>query len=116
MPKISIDFAVMERADHVHAIKLDCQWFDLGAFAALTHFIKPDKHNNIIVAGPNELLDCKNNIIVTEDNDHLIAAMGLEDIIIAHSHNATLVCRIDQAERLKELLSLIEKKSADKYL
>jgi mannose-1-phosphate guanylyltransferase len=116
LPKISIDFAVMEKAEHIHAIKLNCKWLDLGAFTALADFIKSDKNNNIIVAGSNELLDCKNNIVVTEDNNHLIAAIGLENIIIAHSHNATLVCRTDQAQRLKELLSLIEADSGNKYL
>lgn len=116
LPKISIDFAVMEKADRVHAIKLDCRWFDMGSFAALVDIISSDKDNNIVVAGKSELLDCKNSIIVTEDKGHLIAAIGLENMVVAHSPDATLVCHIDQTHRLKELLELIKQHAGEKFL
>jgi len=116
MPKISIDFAVMEKAKNVCAIKLDCRWLDMGSFAALADIISSDRNNNIVVAGHSELLDSKNNIVVTEDEGHLIAAIGLEDMVVAHSPDATLVCHIDQTHRLKELLELINSRSGDKFL
>lgn len=116
LPKISIDYAVMEKADRVHAIKLDCRWLDMGSFAALADIITSDDNNNIVVAAQSELLDCKNNIIVTEDKEHLIAALGLENIVVAHSPDATLVCHIDQAQRLKELLESIKQHGGEKYL
>jgi len=116
MPKISIDYAVMEKADRVNAIKLDCRWLDMGSFAALADIISSDKNNNIVVAGWSELLDCNKNIIVTEDKSHLIAAIGLENMLVAHSPDATLVCHIDQAQRLKELLELIKRHEGEKFL
>jgi len=116
LPKISIDFAVMEKADNVHAIKLDCRWLDMGSFAALADIISSDKDNNVVVASASELLNCKNSIIVTEDRDHLIAAIGLKNIVVVHSPDVTLVCRIDQTERLKELLELIKHHSGEKFL
>jgi mannose-1-phosphate guanylyltransferase len=116
LPKISIDFAVMEKTENVHAIILDCRWLDLGSFAALADIISSDKDNNIVVAGHSELLDCKNNIIVTEENNHLIAGIGLKNMVIAHSNDATLICPIDEAQRLKELLKWIEKHTEDKFL
>ncbi len=116
LPKISIDFAVMEKADRVYAIKLDCRWLDMGSFAALADIISSDKDNNIVVAGTSELLDCKNSIIVTEEKGHLIAAIGLENMVVAHSPDATLVCYIDQTQRLKELLELIKQHAGEKFL
>ncbi|MDD5063300.1 MAG: sugar phosphate nucleotidyltransferase [Phycisphaerae bacterium] len=116
LPKISIDYAVMEKADRVHAIKLDCRWLDMGSFAALADIITSDKNNNIVVAAMSELLDCKNSIIVTEDKEHLIAVLGLENIVVAHSPDATLVCHVDQAQRLKELLELIKQHTGEKFL
>lgn len=116
LPKISIDYAVMEKTDKVYAIKLDCRWLDMGSFAALADIISSDKDNNIVVAARSELLDCKNSIVVTEDKAHLIAAIGLENIVIAHSSDATLVCRIDQSQRLKELLELIRQHAGEKFL
>jgi len=116
LPKISIDFAVMEKAENVRAIMLDCRWLDLGSFAALADVVSSDKNNNIVVAGHNELLDCANSIFVTEEKGHLIAAIGLENILVAHSPDATLICRVDDAHRIKELLKLIEKRTGEKFL
>ncbi|TSA55684.1 MAG: mannose-1-phosphate guanylyltransferase [Planctomycetaceae bacterium] len=116
LPKISIDYAVMEKADRVNAIKLDTRWLDMGSFAALADVINSDKNKNIFVAGQSELLDCNNSIIVTEDKGHLIAAIGLENMVVAHSPDATLICHIDQTHRLKELLELIKQHDGEKFL
>ena len=116
LPKISIDYAVMEKADRVNAIKLDCRWLDMGSFSALADIISSDKNNNIVVAGRSELLDCKNNIVVTEENNHLIALIGLEDMVVVHSPDATLVCHINQTQRLKELLELIKQHAGEEFL
>jgi mannose-1-phosphate guanylyltransferase len=116
LPKISIDFAIMEKADYVNAITLDCKWLDMGSFAALADIISSDSDNNIVVAGQSELLGCKNSIFVTEEKDHLIAAIGLENMVVAHTPDATLICHIDSTQQLKELLALIEKNTGDKFL
>ncbi|HUT28749.1 MAG TPA: sugar phosphate nucleotidyltransferase [Sedimentisphaerales bacterium] len=116
LPKISIDYAVMEKAERVFAICLDCRWLDMGSFAALADIIKADKDNNIVVAGISELLDCSNSIIVTEEQGHLIAAIGLDNVVVAHSPDATLVCHIGQTTRLKELLDLIREHGRERFL
>ncbi|MHC4664832.1 MAG: mannose-1-phosphate guanylyltransferase [Planctomycetota bacterium] len=116
LPKISIDYAVMEKAEKVYAIKLDCRWLDMGSFAALADVITSDENNNVVVAGSSELLDCTDSIVITEDHGHLIAAVGLKNIVVAHSPDATLVCPIDQTERLKDLLELIRQHVGEKFL
>jgi mannose-1-phosphate guanylyltransferase len=116
LPKISIDYAVMEKAEQVYTIKLDCRWLDMGSFASLADIISSDKDNNIIVAGSNEVLDCKNSIFITEDKGHLIAAIGLENIVVAHSPDATLICHADQSHRLKDMLELIRQHTGEKFL
>jgi len=116
LPKISIDYAVMEKSHNVHAIKLNCRWLDMGSFASLAEVITSDKDNNVIVAETSELLDCKDSIIVTEQKGHLIAAIGLENMVVAHSSDATLICHIDQTQRLKELLALMKEHGRDRFL
>ena len=116
LPKISIDYAVMEKAPGVHTIKLDCRWLDMGSFVALADFISSDENKNIVAAGANELVDCRNSIVVTENQEHLIACMGLENILVAHSNDATLICSIDHAHKIKELLKKIETDHGEKYL
>jgi mannose-1-phosphate guanylyltransferase len=116
LPKISIDYAVMEKAPQVHGMELDCRWMDLGSFSALQNIIPPDHNQNTVAAKYSELLNSKNNIIATEENGHLIALIGVENMIVAHSKDATLVCPIDQADRLKELLDVIKSHQCEQFL
>lgn len=116
LPRISIDFAVMEKADSVYGIPLECRWLDMGSFAALADVISADAHNNIVVAGASELLDCRNSIVITEDTEHMLALIGMENVIVAHTKDATLVCPIDQGHRLKELLDEIKKHQQGRFL
>jgi len=116
MPKISIDYAVMESAANVHTIKLSCRWLDMGSFAALADIIRSDDNNNIIIAGHSQALDSSDNIIATEDTGHLIAVIGLKGMVVAHSEDATLVCPVSETGRLKELLEMIKEKNGEKFL
>ncbi|MBN1787800.1 MAG: mannose-1-phosphate guanylyltransferase [Sedimentisphaerales bacterium] len=116
LPKISIDFAIMEKAPQVCAIRLNCRWFDMGSFSALADIIQSDPNGNIIIAKNSEALECQDSIIVTEDDDHLIAAIGLKDMVVVHSPDATLVCPIDETAKLKELLGFLKTRGKEKYL
>ncbi len=116
LPKISIDYAVMEKTPEVYGIPLDCCWRDLGSFTALADIIKSDGSNNIVAAEKAELLDCKNSIIVTEDTGHLIALIGVENMVVAHSPDATLICPTSQSHRIKELLEQIQQHGGQRYL
>jgi mannose-1-phosphate guanylyltransferase len=116
LPKISIDYAVLEKTSDIRCIRLDCRWMDMGSFAALYDFIRADENNNLTVAGLTQLLDCSNTIVVTEQQDHLITGIGLENLIIAHSSDATLVCSREQAHRIKELLQEIEREDKAEFL
>jgi len=116
LPKISIDYAVMENAEHVYGISLDCQWHDLGSFRALRDIVQADNDDNIVISEYAEFLDSHNNIVVTEDNGHLLALIGVENMIVAHSPDATLVCPVDRADSFKELLEKIRHQKKDSFL
>jgi len=116
LPKISIDYAVMEKASEVYGILLDCCWRDLGSFTALADIIESDAANNIVAAPKAELLDCRNSIVVTEDAGHLIALIGVENMVVAHSSDATLICPASQSHRIKELLEQIQQHGGQRYL
>lgn len=116
LPKISIDYAVMEKAENIFGISLDCAWLDLGSFTALEDIMVSDENHNIIAAQTSELLDSHQNIVVTEDDDHMIAMIGVDNMIVAHSKDATLICPKDQSHRLKEFLEQIKNHKSGKYL
>jgi mannose-1-phosphate guanylyltransferase len=87
---------------------MPCDWLDVGSWNSLAEIIEPDESGNTLAASNVQVLDTGSNVIVCE-SDHLIAAIGVEDLIIVHSENATLVCRRDDAQRIKELVAQIKK-------
>lgn len=100
--KISIDYAVMEKADNVIVGECSFDWDDVGSWTALRNQIRPSRDNNVI-RGLYEGLDTSNCIIVG-DTKHLIATIDVEDLIIIHTDDATLVCNAKSAQRIKELV------------
>ncbi len=115
LEKISIDYAVMEKAHKVLMVDMTCEWLDIGSWPALEGVCELDEAGNVVVAENTALLDSFRNIVVTED-DHLLAVLGMDDCIIVHSGDATLVCNKSDSQRLKELVELIQQKYGDKYL
>jgi mannose-1-phosphate guanylyltransferase len=113
--KISIDYAVMEKADKVMMVELKCEWLDVGSWPALDEILELDEAGNAVVAQSTAILDSFRNVIVTED-DHLLAVLGIDDCIIVHSPDATLVCNKSDSQRLKELVDLLRQKYGKKYL
>jgi len=115
LERISIDFAVMEKADKVLMVELDCDWLDVGSWLAMERINEHDGAGNIVTAPNAVLLDSLRNIIVS-DGDHLVAVLGMDDCIVIHSADATLVCDKADSQRLKELVTLIREKFGQKYL
>jgi len=115
LEKISIDFAVMEKAEKVLMVELKCEWLDVGSWPALAHVTELDEDGNAVVAKNAVVLDSTRSVIVSED-DHLLAVLGMDDCVVVHSTDATLVCSMSDSQRLKEFVGLIGEKYGDRYL
>ncbi|MBQ8040135.1 MAG: mannose-1-phosphate guanylyltransferase [Lachnospiraceae bacterium] len=106
IPKISIDYGIMERADSVYMLEGDFGWNDIGSFDALSALYQSDERGNI-VRGENVLIDSKDNVIIGENK--LIACVGVENLIVVETGDALLVCKKDRAQDVKEVVSVLEK-------
>jgi mannose-1-phosphate guanylyltransferase len=115
LTKISVDFAVMEKADRCIVVEMPVSWLDVGSWTALCEIINPDAEGNVATAAQFLALDSANNILVAE-GDHLIATIGVKDLVIVAGPKATLVCHRDQVQRIKEMVSEIEKAGLVDYL
>jgi mannose-1-phosphate guanylyltransferase len=121
LQKISIDFAVLEPASQnkgaarVVVVEMPVQWLDIGSWPALAEIFPTDDQNNATNCSGCVLLDSDNNIIVSELPDHVIATVGLSDMIIVQTKDATLICPKSQAQRVKELVGKAKEKYGDKY-
>ena len=114
LEKISIDYAVMERAPKVLVVEMDCSWLDVGSWPALRGVLEPDAQGNVAAAAQVIALDARDNVFVTEQ-DHLIAAVGVEGLVVVHAPDATLICRQDQAPAIKELVARIREAHGERY-
>lgn len=114
LPKISIDYAVMEPASRrpaadegVAVVEMGVQWLDVGSWPALAETLETDENDNAIDAGATALLNSDANIILSRDPQHLIALIGVSDMVVVHTPDCTLVCPKAEAERVKELLDKV---------
>ncbi|MCY2925635.1 MAG: mannose-1-phosphate guanylyltransferase, partial [Planctomycetota bacterium] len=114
LAKISIDYAVMERARKVRMVELGCEWLDVGSWPALGEVSELDDDGNVVLAENAVVLDSERNVIVSED-DHLLAVMGVDDCVIVHTPDATLVCTKGDSERLKALVDQVGARYGRRY-
>ena len=114
LEKISIDFAVMEKAKKVMMVQLNCEWIDLGSWSAMENVLDTDEQSNIIVAENHVVMDSFRNVLVSSD-EHMLAVLGIDDCIVVHSPDVTLVCKKSDDQRLKELLAAAEERFGGKY-
>ncbi|MBI1757710.1 MAG: NTP transferase domain-containing protein [Actinobacteria bacterium] len=121
LPKISIDYAVIEPASQglggaaVLVVELPVRWLDIGSWPALASTVAGDDGGNVS-QGRAVLVDCADNIIISDDADHLMAAVGLRDMIIVHTRDATMVCPKSAAEQVKRLVGEVGAAHGARYL
>ena len=94
-------------------VVLPCQWLDVGSWSVLAEVLAADKRGNVSTAKHVELVDSHNNVVVCEDDKHLLALIGLQDTVVVHSPEATLVCHKSQAQAVKELVARLEQQGRD---
>ncbi len=99
--RISIDYAVMEKAGNIVTAEGDFEWFDVGSWSALEDHFPADAAGNVIV-GDGSVLDCRGNIVVS--HDRLTALIGVEDLVVVHAENATLICPKARAQDVKKMV------------
>jgi mannose-1-phosphate guanylyltransferase len=112
---ISIDYAVLEHASNVLTIKADIVWDDVGSWNSLERYKDRDSENNVLVG--NSVTQETFETTVYNEEDGLIACLGVSDLVIVRSGDITLVAHKTKVDRVKELLAkLDEDEENKKYL
>ncbi len=106
IPKISIDYGIMERADSVYMLEGDFGWNDIGSFDALPNLYSQDEKGNVVRADAI-LLDSYDNVVMGEQR--LIAVVGVEGLVIVDTKDALLVCKKESAQDVKRVVELLER-------
>jgi mannose-1-phosphate guanylyltransferase len=98
---ISIDYAVMEKAERIYVLPAEFGWSDLGSWDSLHSLLPKDERNNAVVGENVRMYECNNCIVHTP---HLKQAViqGLDGYIIAEKEGTLLICRLAEEQRIKE--------------
>lgn len=121
LPKISVDYALMEPASQgngsgkVVTVEMPVEWLDVGSWPALADILETDANDNAVDSQTCVLLDSDNNIVVSTGHEHLVATIGVSDMIIIHTPDATLICPKIEAQRVKDLVGKVKEKFGDRY-
>lgn len=99
--KISIDYAVMEKADYIYTCPGDFGWSDVGTWGSLWTLLAHDENGNAVVGENVHLYDCK-GCIVHAPNASSVVLEGMEDSIVVERNGRILVCRLSEEQRIKD--------------
>lgn len=113
LESISIDYGVLERSNEVLVIPVDLGWNDVGSFTSLTDVFEKDKQGNVIVGNVIDI-DSQDSIVYTDR--HLVATLGLKDMIAISTHDAVLICPKSRAQDVREIVQILKTKKAEEYL
>lgn len=112
VPDISVDYAVMEHSDRVAVVPCDIGWSDIGSWSAIRDLVAPDAQNNRAY-GDAVFVNSHNTFVQAEDR--LVAAVGLNNIMIIDTPDALLVANPDHSQDVKQVVSLLKKGDHDAF-
>ena len=115
-PNISIDFAVMEKADNVYVLPADFGWSDLGTWASVYELSEKDYLGNVVVPPEKVMIYDSSNCMVHVSTDKLVILQGLRDYIVVESDNTLLVCPRSQEQDVKRIVSDVKARYGQEYI
>ena len=116
-PAISIDYAVMEKADNVSVVPVEAGWSDLGSWASL-HAALDRSEDGVLVDGDVTAIDCENTVLRSEDDNVQLVGLGLKNIVAVATRDAVLVADMGKSQQVKQVVETLRAKSvpqADDY-
>jgi len=113
LPRISVDYGVMEGAARCWTIPVDFPWSDIGAWPALADLLEADRQGNT-GRGRTVFVSSRSNVVISDGP--VVAVAGVEDLIVVATPDAVLVVPRDQAQRVKEIVAELERQGWDDVL
>jgi mannose-1-phosphate guanylyltransferase len=113
IPKISIDYGIMERAGDVTVVESRFDWSDVGSWDALEALYEKDSFGNV-TNREQILIDTRNCVVYAKSK--LIATLGVEDLIIVEAEDAIMVCHKDKAQSVREIPDELKKQGKMEFL
>jgi mannose-1-phosphate guanylyltransferase len=113
LPKISIDYGVMEKAGNVVVLPGNFGWDDVGSWTALESYKEKDEQGNCL-EGRGVLVDTKNTLVFTSDK--VVATLGVENLIVVESRDSILICHKEHAQEIKKVINALQEQGYKEVL
>ncbi|MEW6681527.1 MAG: mannose-1-phosphate guanylyltransferase/mannose-6-phosphate isomerase [Nitrospirota bacterium] len=110
---VSIDYAVLERSTRVAVVPAEFGWSDVGSWAALDDVAVKDERGNVL-SGRVVDVDSQRSIVYAQDR--VVATIGLNDLIVVDTPDATLVCAKDRAQDVRKVVDALEAQRAQEHI
>lgn len=111
---ISIDYAIMERADHVYVVPGSFGWSDIGDWRAVYDLSKKDEHGNALDG--EVIVQNSSRCLVRATEGRLVVLVGIHDALVIETEDATLVCSRDQSQQVKSVVEYLSAHQLDNYV
>ena len=105
---VSIDYAIMEKADNVYTIPCNFGWSDLGAWGALYEELPKDDNNNVIQAENTLISDVKNSFIRSTDTEKVLILRGLDDFIVVNEKDVLMIVPKADEQIVKQITEQVK--------
>lgn len=112
---ISIDFAIMEKADNVYVLPADFGWSDLGTWSSIYELAEKDYLGNVSSSSGNVIVYDSSNCMIHAPKDKLVIVKGLHNFIIVQSEDTLMICPQDEEQGVKQIVADIKEKFGNKY-
>ncbi len=112
MPKVSFDYAVMEKSTNVVMVPAEFEWNDLGSWSSLDQLPHLRKQRNVSI-GPVVTFDSEGNVV--SSGQKLVVLIDVRNLVVAVADDAVLVCHKESAQRVKEAVSLLRQRRYAPY-
>lgn len=112
---ISIDYAIMERANNVYVIPSSFGWSDLGTWNSAYDNLEKDTQENS-VSGNNVMIFDSSRSIISAPHHKLVVVQGLNDFIVVDTTDVLLICSKEKEQNIKEFLAEIKRNKGDKFI
>ncbi len=113
----TVDYGVMENAELVAVLPAGgLGWSDVGSWDSLSEVLLPDMNGNIAQNANHLAIDTHNSLVYSNDNERLVVTIGVDDMVLVDTGDVLLVCKSDQAQKVRDVVEHLRKHRQEKYL
>ena len=113
----TIDYGIMENAEKVAVLPAGgLGWSDVGSWDSLFEVLLPDMNGNVSTNAQHLGLDTHNTLVYSGNDQRLVVTIGLDDIVVVDAGDVLMICKVDQSQKVRDVVEHLKKHHQEKYL